>query len=96
LACWKISGTINELAGIFARRATRQRVAFSFVRDGGKPKPNRFELSRHIDKWTEAIPSQTKVAGVKTRFNEMEQTFRAMSGVKMDSKRLTDYLANTL
>jgi hypothetical protein len=31
---------------------------------------------------------------IKTRLNEMEQTFRAMSGVKVDSKRLTDYLAN--
>jgi hypothetical protein len=47
--------TISKLAGIFVRKVTRQRVAFSFVQDGSKPKPNRFELPRQIVKWAEAI-----------------------------------------
>jgi hypothetical protein len=50
---WKNSGTVSKLAGIFVRKATRQRVAFSFAQDGSKPKPNRFELPRQIVKWAD-------------------------------------------
>ena len=52
-----------------------------------------FRVSHHSDIHQKLKQAHEMLGLIKTRFNDLEQSFQAMSGVKMNSNRLTEYLA---
>jgi phage/plasmid-like protein (TIGR03299 family) len=52
-----------------------------------------FRVSHHSDIHEKLKQAHEMLGIITERFGEVEQAFQSMSGVKMDSNRLTDYLA---